>query len=498
MHKPILKVDFPDNDLIRVGDVYYMLGTTMYFMPGCEILRSYDMVNWEHATYVYDRLDSTDRQTLTEGNSYGAGMWAASFRYHNGIFYICFICNDTHKTYLYTTRDIYGEWKKQEVAGFYHDSSLLFDDDGRVYIAYGNRQIYITELNEDLTGPKEGGFHKMVLEDPPGNALGLEGTHFYKINGTYYLFFIHSIPGRWFRTEACFMSDSLDGEWTGGDIFMDDNNSGGGIAQGAIVDTPDGKWYAVLFQDRGGSGRIPYVIPMHWEGRQPVIGDHGKLPAEDLTPACDYPHEYLPLVGSDDFTTVYGKGSCFGFHERWQFNHEPTLSLITRDIKRGTYCVETGKVVGTPTEAQNTLTQRMCEPGCEGEITVDVSGMKEGDMAGLTALQFCYGFIGLRVEKEGCSVVYMEKPDPKTEDAVHVIATTASKKATFKVHADFAGGNIATFFYDLGEGYTESGFKRNMPFMLQHFTGYRFGITAFSTKECGGKAEFSNFVYTEL
>ena len=40
-----------------------MASTTMHFMPGCEILRSYDLVHWEHASYVYDVLDGTDAQT---------------------------------------------------------------------------------------------------------------------------------------------------------------------------------------------------------------------------------------------------------------------------------------------------------------------------------------------------------------------------------------------------------------------------------------------------
>ena len=30
-----------------------------------------------------------------------------------------------------------------------------------------------------------------------------------------------------------------------------------GVAQGGIVDTPEGDWYAVLFQDSGAVGRIP-------------------------------------------------------------------------------------------------------------------------------------------------------------------------------------------------------------------------------------------------
>ena len=71
---PITRLDYPDPDVIRVDETYYMVSTTMYFMPGCEILRSYDLVHWEHAAYVYDRLDSTPAQRL-EGkeNIYGQG-----------------------------------------------------------------------------------------------------------------------------------------------------------------------------------------------------------------------------------------------------------------------------------------------------------------------------------------------------------------------------------------------------------------------------------------
>ena len=181
---PILKLDYPDPDVIRVGNTYYMVSTTMYFMPGCEILRSYDLVHWEHASYVYERLDSTNRQCL-EGkeNAYGNGMWAASLRYHEGIFYICFVANDTHKTYLYTSEKIDGPWEKRELSGFYHDNSILFDDDGKVYIVYGNREIHITELDLEKGCAKEGGLDKVIVKDEDDAPLGYEGAHFYKING---------------------------------------------------------------------------------------------------------------------------------------------------------------------------------------------------------------------------------------------------------------------------------------------------------------------------
>ena len=52
------------------------------------------------ATYVYDTLDGTPAQRLEgEQNIYGKGMWAASLRYHQGKYYICFVANDTHRTW---------------------------------------------------------------------------------------------------------------------------------------------------------------------------------------------------------------------------------------------------------------------------------------------------------------------------------------------------------------------------------------------------------------
>ncbi|MBM6667572.1 glycosyl hydrolase 43 family protein, partial [Lacrimispora saccharolytica] len=197
---PITRLDYPDPDVIRVDDTYYMVSTTMHFMPGCEILRSYDLVNWEHVSYVYDVLDSTPAQKMErEENIYGKGMWAASLRYHKGIFYVCFVANDTGKTYLYSAPSIEGPWKKSYIEGFYHDCSILFDDDDRVYIASGNKYIRLQELRADLSGPKEGGIDRIVVKDEGHPGLGYEGTHFYKINGKYYLFFIHSLREEWKR-----------------------------------------------------------------------------------------------------------------------------------------------------------------------------------------------------------------------------------------------------------------------------------------------------------
>ena len=233
---PLTRLDYPDPDVIRVGDTYYMCSTTMYFMPGCVILRSYDLINWEFCTHVYDKLEDTPRENLDGAHAYGNGMWAPTIRYHDGVFHVVFVANDTHKTYHFTATDIQGPWKKSYIEGFFHDSSLLFDDDGRVYIMYGNREIRVTELESDLSKPKAGGIDKVVIRDVPKTPLGYEGCHLYKINGKYYAFFIHSLPDRWLRVEACFMADSIDGEWRGGDVIVNTFEGTSGVAQGGIVD----------------------------------------------------------------------------------------------------------------------------------------------------------------------------------------------------------------------------------------------------------------------
>ena len=240
---PITGMDYPDPDVIRVGDTYYMISTTMHFFPGGNILKSHDLIHWEHCAYVYDTLEHTPGEILEgEETIYGHGMWAASLRYHRGKYYAAFIAHEWPKTFLFTADRIEGPWRKQYIEGIYHDCSLLFDDDDRVYIAYGNRDIRLTELKADLSGPKEDGLDRIIVRDAPGDFLGYEGSHLYKINGKYVLFLIHSQQRKWFRTEACFVTDDLEGVWAGGDVLaMDLDGMNSGAAQGGIVDTPDGR-----------------------------------------------------------------------------------------------------------------------------------------------------------------------------------------------------------------------------------------------------------------
>ena len=136
---PIMWSDVPDEDVIRVGDTYYMVSTTMYFTPGVPIMKSKDLVTWELIGYVYDILENSPQTDLVGDNhAYSKGSWAASIRYYNNMFYVLFCAWDQGKTYIYKTADIENpSWERVVFDRVFHDATLFFEDDGTPYIISG-------------------------------------------------------------------------------------------------------------------------------------------------------------------------------------------------------------------------------------------------------------------------------------------------------------------------------------------------------------------------
>lgn len=496
---PITKTDYPDPDIIRVDDVYYMASTTMHFYPGCAVLRSYDLVNWEVASYVFDKLIDTPAERLEcESVNYGQGMWAPTLRYHDGTFYVAFVSHGSDFTFLFTAKDICGPWEKHTIEGYYHDLSLLFDDDGRVFVTYGNFDIHLLELKPDLSGPLPGGVDKLIVSDNREEVgLGYEGSHFYKINGKYYLFLINWPKKSGIRTQNCFVADSVDGEYKGGVVFSNTRDfRNAGVAQGGIIDTPGGKWFSVMFQDSGAVGRIPVIVPVKFVNDFPVFGVNGKVPAKiDIASSRPY-YRYEPLYTSDDF-----KG---GIKKQWQWNHVPNNDYWNLEPEGG-YTIKTGKICINVTHAQNTLTQRMMFPKSEAEVTIDVSKLNDGDFAGLCAFQSNYGYVG--VTRTGASyylvnVVQDNAAKMKIGAADYMPGTVVDRvrlkdtKVTLCVKAVFEdGADKVSFFYLNDNRFTKIGTFHEMKFSLDHFVGARFALFAFSTKKTGGSATFTDFVY---
>ncbi|MDO5113390.1 MAG: glycoside hydrolase 43 family protein [Planctomycetia bacterium] len=478
--------DVPDTSILRVGETYYMSSTTMHLSPGLPVMVSKDLVNWKIASYAHQNLAETDELNLENGkNAYGKGTWASSLRFHNGIFYLSTFSLSTGKTYVFTTRDPEKEaWKEASFSPLLHDSSLFFEDDGRVYMFHGSHNIRLTELSEDARSIKPGGVDEVVIPNASyvaGTNIGLraEGTQVFKINGKYYVFGI-TWPRDGMRTAILFRSDNLRGPYEGRIVFQD-----AGIAQGGIFDTPDGKWYAVLFQDAGAVGRIPYLLPVRWEEDFPVIGDNGRLPHSFSLPG--EPPRIPAIVTSDSFDDS-------SLSLVWQWNHNPDPRCWSLSDRKGCLRLSSGRTVRCLTEAKNILTQRTFGPNCFGKTTIDVSNLKNGDYSGLVALQKEYAFIGVKKEKEALAIVVVK--NQKNHEVEEIAIPLEQARVHLKLSMDFQDRrDLVSFSYSLdGKEWISLGTPMKMNYTLPHFMGYRFGLFHFATQEVGGYTDFEDFL----
>ena len=489
LKNPIFWSDVPDVDVIRVGDAFYMVSTTMHVMPGCPIMKSKDLVNWEIQSYIYDIIDDNDAYNLKDGkNVYGRGQWATSLRYNDGVFYATFVCNDMNSTYVYYTDDIEsGNWKRHVYEGIYHDMGLLFDD-GRAFMFYQCGEIKIVELKPDLSGILEGGINQLVFSTPKENiGLRCEGCHAYKINGYYYLIFIEwPTDGNERRREVCYRSKELLGPYERKIILDDDlGYHNKGVAQGAFFDTADGDWFAMLFQDHDAVGRIPCIMPMTWEDGWPVIGIDGKVPHQFETPFEET--EKYHMVISDDFNHNENKLS-----NQWQWNHNPDNDNWSFTSRSGYLRLTTAQMATGILDARNTLTQRTEGPKCICQTAIEIDNMKVGDFAGLVALQSNFGTVGVKIADDNKKYIVMSDKNGEVESVPF-----EGNKVYVKIYFDYEDSrDISDFYYSIdGKNWIKIGKELKMLYTLDHFMGYRIGLYNYATKELGGYADFKYFDY---
>ncbi len=487
---PLIFADVPDPAMIRVGNTYYMSSTTMHMSPGLPLMKSTDLVNWSLVRYAYDTLVNNDEMSLRNGKStYGRGSWASSIRHHKGTFYVTTFAATSGKTHVYSTTNLEkGPWKTVEFRPSLHDHSLFFDDDGKAYMLYGNKKIVLVELNDDLSGIRPGGINQTVIENAsqPSETVGLsglgEGSQLFKVGGKYYLFNI-TWPRGGMRTMVIHRADKLTGPWEGRVALQDL-----GVAQGGLIDTPEGEWFAYLFRDYGAVGRIPYLVPVKWEAGWPVLGVNGKVPETLALPASK---GLIPgIVASDEFTRKKGEPAL---PLVWQWNHNPDNSLWSLSARKGFLRLTTGRVDTSFLLARNTLTQRTIGPVSTGTTMLDVSKMKDGDFAGLCLLQKNYGLVGVQIEGDKKSIVMVNATGGNPVEA----GTVPLEQATvfFKAECDFTNRkDVANFFYSLdGKAWMPVGTPLKMAYTLPHFMGYRFGLFNYATKTTGGAADFDFF-----
>ncbi len=496
---PIVWDDIPDVDVIRVDNAYYMVSTTMYFMPGCPVMRSYDLVHWEILGYVYDILEDNNTYNLVgEDNAYAKGQWASSIRYNDGVFYVLFCSLDQGKTYIFHTDDIEKcEWERIELDRVFYDASLFFDDDGKVYVIGGVGGVTITELKPDLSGVQPGGIDQPLLNSGIVDGLdGAEGSHFYKINGTYYLLMISYATAEEgvARCELCYKCDELTGQYEGKKVLCDSMGYyGNGVAQGGIVDTPEGDWYALLFQDHGSVGRVPCLQPVEWKDGWPMMGKDGKAVKEVSVYSPETSWQESSFMADDEFDSE-------DLSLLWEWNHNPDDANWSLSERPGYMRIRTSAKVKDLFHARNILTQRTEGPVCSHTVKLDFSGLNPGDRAGITAFQAYEGEVGVKIGEDGKAYAYFATLNRGSELYSVREDEISGSEIYLRIDYNFSeiaeDGSISTkdqarFYYSLdGEKWEKIGKSFNMTYSLELFTGYRTGLYCYSTENPGGYADF--------
>lgn len=488
---PLMWGDWPDPDVIRVGDEFYFVSTSMQYVPGCPIVRSKDLVNWTMAGYAVERYDEDPRYDMQGGTLYRNGSWAATIRHHNGKFYVGFCTpygwgREKGNFSMCIADKAEGPWERVIFPEYLYDPGLLFDDDGKVYVVHGQGTLYATELNADARSVK--GENVKIWDKRFKNAhefgggFGMEGAHAYKINGKYYITCPAGGTEGW---QICLRSDHIYGPYEH-KLIMNDNASypPNGYHQGGMVELKNGDWWFIIMQDRGPIGRVPHLVPVEWVDGWPMLGRGGKDVITYPKPAAGGKARLCAPATTDEFNTAK-----LGL--QWQWNHNPDPARWSLTDRKG-YMRLKASQAGDWLDARNTLTQRVQGPCSEGTVVMETSGLKDGCVAGFGVFEKPYAYVAVR-QTDGRKELIM------CNDGEIIGAPAAFSGDRIWIRARVTDRDfIARFYYSLdGENYFPIGNQLKMGLGID-WTANRFALLNFTTSPAGegGYADFDWFRFT--
>jgi xylan 1,4-beta-xylosidase len=508
---PLFYEEFEDPDPIRVGNDYYLAGTTMHMMPAVMVMHSKDLVNWELASYCTEKLDLGPAYRLEGGNIYGRGIWAPCMRYHNGTFYVFSNVNGA-QLQVFSSKSANGPWEHNTLPGR-HDLSVLFDDDlNKIFIISGAGAPYpIEELTPDLKGFVPNVRHQLA---PQGGRMG-EGHHLYKIKGKYYD--VSAIPGGAVN-QVVARADSIDGPWTvttmvdGESLGISANpartnagDRGVWLHQGGMCDTPSGEWWSIIMSDHGSAGRMVALVPITWDNDFPLIGLPGNLrkaPNTWLKPETGVKQDPKPaFIHSDNFDS--GK-----LITDWQWNHVPDANKWSLTEKPGVL-----RLHSLPADsfynARNSLCQRPPSPESIMTVELNTSGMVAGDTAGLGLLSTPYAWIGVVKSAEGTSLQWFQAAAPggrggrrgNTAAPANTPVMGPNNPPThlwLRVTCNFDTDRAIFSWSADGKQFTTLGNPFTTTFQLTTFQGVRPALFHYNTSgQPGGYVDFDNYTVDE-
>ena len=196
----------------------------------------------------------------------------------------------------------------------------------------------------------------------------------------------------------------------------------------------------------------------------------------------------------------------------WQWNHihNPSLGYFTQINGKNCLTIKTDKIVKNVVQASNSLTQRVFGEKRSAEVTVDVSGIYDGDFAGFCALEGEYSFIALTKINGKIQLVRAEHKvsyvpwamgvfDENSPDIIEQVDFSSSV-IRFKIDFDLTKEKqtaVFSYYDESKKRFVEFGKPSKLRYTLDQFVGVRFALFNYSTQQTGGIAVFSDFKYID-
>ena len=494
---PILYSDYSDPDVIRVGDRYYMTASSFHFSPGLPLLESRDLVHWRLIGHALPRLsfdakydlpgplgfsDGSERARFFAemGHRYSAGVWAPAIRHHKGRFYIYF-ATPTEGVFMVSAKKPEGPWTAPVAViaePRLEDPCPFWDDDGQAYLVHsrvGAGPLILHRMSGDGTRVLDPG--KVIVEDPK-NLPVLEGPKLLKRNGWYYIFAPYGGVEK--GPQAVMRSKDIYGPYEVRTVLAQGNTLVQAPHQGGYVETPKGEGWFAHFNSTGAYGRIVHLQPVRWVDDWPLMGEPiagssttGQPVMTHAAPKVGKNWPSVAIQSSDEFTS--GK-----LEVQWEWNHNPLDGKWSLSARPGFLRLEATQA-GDFVAARNTLTQVLHGPATRITARVEISGMRDGQRAGLAILQVQPNWIGV-VQTAGkrhitWSSAGAQVAGPVIEgDSLELRVNIASEIAKYEYSVD--GGKT---FQPLGEA---------AKLRFSWWKGARPALFSFNTSDGGGQADF--------
>lgn len=374
---PVLHADYSDPDVVRVRDDFYLTASSFNCTPGLPILHSKDLINWTLIGHALKNLPDPRYDQIQPG----CGVWAPAIRFHAGKYWVFYPTPD-EGIFVVTAEHPEGPWSGphcvQAGRGLI-DPCPLWDDDGKAYLVHayaGSRagikhRLRVCPMAPD--GSKLLGEGEIVFHQPEKHPT-LEGPKFLKKDGWYYI--LAPAGGVETGRQVALRSKSIYGPYEDKMVLSQGDTDINGPHQGALVDTPNGSWWFVHFQDAGLYGRIVHLQPVEWRENWPLMGKNCEPVRRHAKPLCISHQEPFVLQTNDEFD-----GGRLGLQWQWQANHrDDWFSLADR---RGSLRLFPQAAMPSLNDQPNLLLQKFPARCFSVETELQMDSAELGEDAGL-------------------------------------------------------------------------------------------------------------------